>query len=73
MATGSTPFFSAFPRKMSAKEGATIARKPHAASAHGACSRDDPQPKLRPARRILAPSASGSSSAKSSFGDPSAL
>jgi len=58
---------------MSANDGATMARKPKAVSAHGACSRDDPQPKLRPARRICAPSASGWRSAKSRFGEPSAL
>ena len=33
---------------MSAKEGATIAWKPKSSSAQGACSREEPQPKLRP-------------------------
>ncbi len=33
---------------MSAKDGATIASKPKSWSAQGACSREEPQPKLRP-------------------------
>ncbi len=37
---------------MSANEGATMALKPKSSSAHGACSRDEPQPKLRPVTRI---------------------
>ncbi len=36
-------------------DGAMIARKPKSASAHGACSRELPQPKLRRASRISAP------------------
>ena len=32
---------------MSAKDGATIAWKPKSSSAQGACSREEPQPKLR--------------------------
>ena len=35
-----------------AYEGATMALKPKSASAHGACSREEPQPKLRPVTRI---------------------
>ena len=46
-------------RKMSAKLGAMTARKPWSSSAQGACSRDEPQPKLRPATRIGAPAYSG--------------
>ena len=64
-ATGRRPFFSAFCLKMSANERAITARKPQSTSAHGACSRDEPQPKLSPARRICAPAASGRSSGKS--------
>ena len=36
----------AIARKMSANEVDRMARIPHAVSAHGACSRDDPAPKL---------------------------
>src|SRR5215212_3479763 len=52
---GSRPFFSALPWKMSAQLVVMTAWIPHATSAHGACSRDDPQPKLTPASRILRP------------------
>ena len=38
---------------MSANEGAITARKPKSASAHTACSRELPQPKLARATRIL--------------------
>src|SRR3954463_4522738 len=37
---------------MSANDGATIALKPKSSSAQGACSRDEPHPKLRPVARI---------------------
>ena len=53
-------------RKMSAKLGAITTRKPWSSSAHGACSREEPQPKLRPATRIDAPAYSGRSSGKPS-------
>ena len=33
-------------------EGAITTRKPKSSSAHAACSRDEPQPKFRPASRI---------------------
>ncbi len=36
-----------------------MARNPYSPSAHGACSRELPQPKLDPAIRIVAPSAAG--------------
>jgi hypothetical protein len=39
---------------MSAKDGAITQRMPKSSSAHGACSRDEPQPKLSPATRICA-------------------
>ena len=41
-------------------------------SAHGACSREEPQPKLSPASRICAPCALGWLRTKSGFGEPSA-
>ena len=37
-----------FEKKMSPNDGATIALKPKSSSAHGACSRDEPQPKFLP-------------------------
>jgi hypothetical protein len=42
-------------KKMSAKLGAMMARKPYCCSAQGACSRLEPQPKLRRASRTYAP------------------
>jgi hypothetical protein len=36
-------------KKIRANDSATTARTPAACNATGACSRDDPQPKLRPA------------------------
>jgi hypothetical protein len=51
--TGTSPILTQFVRKMSPNDGATIASKPQSWSAQGACSRDEPQPKLRPARRNL--------------------
>ena len=52
--TGTIPFCMQLLRKMSAKLGAMIARKPISFSAQGACSREEPEPKLRPATRIVA-------------------
>jgi len=43
---------------MSAKPVLMTARKPKSSSAQGACSRDEPQPKLWPATRTDAPRAS---------------
>src|SRR5258708_25775355 len=40
---------------MSPKLGAMTARKPACCKAQGACSRDEPDPKLRPETRMLAP------------------
>ena len=37
---------------------------PHAVSAHGACSRDEPAPKLSPTSRIFRPAIPGWSSTK---------
>ena len=45
---------SALARKMSANERAMTASKPKSASAHTACSRDEPQPKLWPANKMRA-------------------
>src|SRR5450759_3671955 len=46
---------------MSAKLVETMARMPHARSAQGACSREEPEPKLSPTRRIWRPALCGSS------------
>ena len=53
------PVLEALLRKMSAISVLMTARKPKSSSAHGACSRDEPQPKLRPATRIWQPRAGG--------------
>ncbi len=37
---------------MSENDGAMTTRKPKSSSAQTACSRDEPEPKLRPATRI---------------------
>ena len=52
---GRKPFFSAFDAKMSPNDGAIAARKPWSYSAHTACSRELPQPKLRSATTMRAP------------------
>ncbi len=49
--TGSRPFFKALLRKISANDVLMTARMPQPNSAQGACSRDEPQPKLSPASR----------------------
>ncbi len=54
-AIGNIPFLKQLFAKISANDGAMIARNPYSPSAHGACSRDDPQPKFLPATRIDAP------------------
>ena len=53
--SAAAPFLRRCCWKMSAKLVDRIARTPHAASAHGACSRDEPAPKLSPASRIWRP------------------
>ena len=58
---------------MSANEPATTARKPKSASAHGACSRELPQPKFRPATRTDAPHASGWFRMKPGVGAPACV
>ncbi len=68
--TGSSPFFSALEQKMSASSVLITARKPWSMSAHAACSREEPQPKLRPATRIRQPAAEGWLSANSARGTP---
>ncbi len=50
------PSIVQLPKKISAKEPATMARMPHCLSDSGACSRDEPQPKLWPATSTEAPS-----------------
>ena len=47
--------------------------KPKPVSAQGACSREEPQPKLSPASRMRAPAAPGWLSTKSGLGLPSGL
>ena len=56
----------------SAKEVLITARKPNCVRAHGACSRELPQPKLSPASKISAPAARGVFRMKSGLGFPSA-
>jgi hypothetical protein len=65
------PTFPQFVRKMSAKLGATMAVKPASSSAHGACSREDPHPKLRPASSTFAPACWGWFMGNSGLGVPS--
>ena len=43
------------PKKISANEPPMMARTPQLLSDSGACSREDPQPKLSPATRTAAP------------------
>ena len=43
---GSRPFLKQLLKKMSAKLGAMMARKPYCSIAQGACSREEPQPKV---------------------------
>ncbi len=51
---GSSPFISELLRKMSAISVLMTARMPKSSSAHGACSREEPQPKLRSGHQHLA-------------------
>ena len=67
---GSSEFFNEFCLKMSAKDVLTTARKPNCVSAHGACSRELPQPKLSPASSTCAPRARGWFRMKSGLGLP---
>ena len=69
---GRSPFLSALFRKMSATRVEITARMPWSTSAHGACSREEPHPKLSPATRTVQPSASGRFRTKSGRGFPSA-
>ncbi|MNT83491.1 hypothetical protein D3C72_2233680 [compost metagenome] len=52
---GSRPFLKQLLKKMSAKLGARMARKPNWSNAQGACSRLEPQPKFLRAISTLAP------------------
>ena len=58
---------------MSAKLGAMSTRKPKSSKAQGACSRLEPQPKLRRANRMLAPVSFGWFNSNSGFGEPSSM
>src|ERR1019366_8299113 len=68
--TGRRPFCRELAVKMSPKDGAMTTLKPIPESAQTACSREDPQPKLRPVMRMLAPPQAGSLSSKSGRGWP---
>ena len=68
---GAMPFCMQLLRNMSAKLGAIIALNPISFRAQGACSRDDPDPKLRPATSIDASAYLGSFRTNSGFGTPS--
>ena len=54
--THGMPSATELPKKISENDSPTTARKPLRRIACGACSRDDPQPKLRLTTRISAPS-----------------
>src|SRR6266853_4906448 len=56
MATHGMPSMVQLPKKISPKEAPTMALMPHYLSDSGACSREDPQPKLIPATSTEAPS-----------------
>ena len=56
MATHGMPSIVQLPKKISPKEAPTMALMPHCLSDSGACSREDPQPKLIPATSTEAPS-----------------
>ena len=51
---GSTPFWKQLLKKMSAKLVEMTQRTPKSSSAQGACSREEPQPKLSSATMIFA-------------------
>mmetsp|Transcript_8807 Transcript_8807/g.18274 ORF Transcript_8807/g.18274 Transcript_8807/m.18274 type:complete len:416 (+) Transcript_8807:433-1680(+) len=70
---GSMPFLKLLLKKMSAKEGAMMQRMPKSFSAHGACSREDPHPKLSPATRTEVERYWGLLSTKSGFSSPSGV
>src|SRR5690348_10612752 len=59
-ATHGIPRVVELPKKISAKLSATTARMPYFESAWGACSREEPQPKLAFERRMLALAKRGS-------------
>ncbi len=70
--TVSSPMLTQLLAKMSANDGAITAWKPQSSRAHGACSRDDPDPKFGPLTSTVAPRHSGRLSTKSGTGSPSA-
>lgn len=53
--TAGMPSELQLPKKISAKDSAMMAWIPQRSRDWGACSREEPQPKLRPASRIPAP------------------
>ncbi len=60
-------------KKMSPKLGAITTRMPASSNAQTACSREDPQPKLRSVTRACAALAPGWFSTKSGLAVPSGL
>ena len=71
--SGRMPFLKQLLKKMSANDGAITQRMPKSRSAHGACSRLEPQPKFSKATRISACRHAGRLSTKSGRSLPSAL
>src|SRR5271165_4503247 len=69
---GNSEFLSELLLKISANDVLITARKPYCVSAHGACSRELPQPKLSPASSTWRDFDSGLFNTKSGFGLPSA-
>ena len=67
------PFLKQLLKKMSAKEVEMTQRMPMSLMAQGACSREEPQPKLSPATRIFESRHPGLFSTKSSRSEPSSL
>ena len=71
--TGRMPFLKQLLKKMSAKLVEITQRMPKSSSAQGACSRDEPQPKLSPATMISALRQAGWFSTKSGISCPSGV
>jgi hypothetical protein len=59
--TQGSPIIAALPKKISENDSPITARMPQRSSAWGACSRDDPQPKLLFTSSTAAPAKRGSS------------
>jgi hypothetical protein len=70
---GSRPFFKELPRKMSAISVLMTARNAVVQSAQGACSREEPQPKLRPVTSTWQPARFGRFKHELGLGEPSPI